>query len=197
MWSSRRGCLAPVLAVLCLTGCSTVGHVRAGLPLAAPSCIDYLPFPWEIRATMNIQRGEETTNLLAAIATAQSGAKLALLTPQGIPLYRFTCSQGEWEIARQVRSDLPVKPERLVAWLQLVYLEQTRVPQFLRPGWAWSDSGGVREFYPPGGVVDTPPSIRIEHGGSGPWYATARLDDNGLGARLVVQILEATRGLSE
>jgi hypothetical protein len=196
---SRLGVL---FAMLCFAGCGTLPTPASTLPLSPVACTQVFPSHWEINAALRLSRGAVAENFLLALATPGSTPELALLTPQGIPLYRFACSQEEWSVSRQARLDLLVEPERLIAWLQLIYLDEARVSAVLRPGWDWLEEGSRREFQRPGSGAGSRQSIIIERIGSGPWYESASLVDNGLEdsgleTQLVIRILEASRVLPE
>jgi hypothetical protein len=196
---SRLGVL---LALLCIAGCGTLPAPASTLPLSPVSCTEAFPGPWEINAALRLSRGAVVENFLLALTTAGSSPVLALLTPQGIPLYRFGCIEGEWSESRQARLDLLVDPDRLIAWLQLIYLDEGRVSAVLRPGWDWLEEGSRREFQRPGSGAGSRQSIIIERIGGGPWYESASLVDNGLEdsgleTQLVIRILEASRVLPE
>lgn len=191
---SRVGLLFVLLGV---AGCSALPTPTAGLPLSVGSCDGTFPGPWEIHATLSLQQGPVVEKFLLALASTGSNTELAVLTPQGIPLYRIECIKGDWEVNRQARVDMLVQPERLLAWLQLIYLDESRISPRLQPGWDWQEEGSKREFYRPSAGRGGHDSIRIDRAGSGPWYESARLEDRGLETQLVIRILEASRVLPE
>ncbi len=98
----RSGALI-ILVAMVLAACASLSTIRADLPLSRQFCPYGFAADYEVRATLSLRTSGHKEEYLLAIRTGGESADLAVLTPQGIPVYSIHCSESGLEISSQTR----------------------------------------------------------------------------------------------
>lgn len=190
MASSRPYVLFLMLLVPCLTACALLSTGR-DLPLIEFNCQQAFPRGYEVRATLRLAPAEQ--DFLLALATTSERIDLALLTVQGMPVYDFSCTDGDSLASVQMPAADDLPPLALLNYLGMIYMDANALSQQLQPGWAVQAHGAERILTGP----DTAVGVQISYQGDAPWFSAIELADSLNGITLRITILESSHVLPE
>lgn len=185
-------CRVLLLALLlpCLASCALLPTGR-DLPLVEFNCQQALPRSYEVRATLRVAPAEQ--QFLLALGTTSDRVDLALLTAQGVPVYRLSCSDGDPRLSVQITAGDELPPLVLLNYLAMIFMDVDALSQQLQPGWTLQAHMAERILTRPGTAV----GVQISYQGTAPWFNVIDLADSLNGVTLRIVILESSRVLSE
>lgn len=183
---------APLLALLlpCLATCALLPEER-DLPLAEFNCPEAIPRGYEVRATLRVAPAEQ--DFLLAMGTASDRTDVALLTPQGVPVYRISCVDDRPLVSVQTSTGDNLPPLVLLKYLAMIFMDSEALSLHLQPDWVLQEQTFGRVFMRP----VTTAEIRVGYQGTAPWFSEIELVDSLNGVALRIVILEGTRVLPE
>jgi hypothetical protein len=182
--------LSSLLAVL-LSACGAA-PVRHS-PLQNSAAAQVLLPSAEITGVLEVDNNGQRSSYLLALRSAAGELDLALLTPQGGPLYELGYHQSELSVARKLaRGDEPQGRELLLV-LQLIYGAEQPLRSVLAPGWKIQQEGARRAF----AHAESGREIFINYAGDPPWYSRTQLIDSLHDTILTVRIQERRDVLPE
>jgi hypothetical protein len=182
--------LSLALLALTITSCAVLPREH-DVPLAGLNCQQALPRGYEVRATLQVSPAEQ--DFLLALGTAPERINLALLTLQGVPVYRLSCSDGEPQTNVQTSVGEKLPPLALLNYLAMIFMDADVLSKQLQPGWTLRTQTSERFLTRP----DTAAGIQISYQGKAPWFQMIELTDGLRGVTLSIVILESFRVLPE
>lgn len=185
-------CRALLLALLlpCMATCALLPAER-DLPVVEFNCSEALPRGYEVRATLRVAPAEQ--DFLLALRTASDRTDLALLTAQGVPVYRISCFDDRPLVSVQTPTGDDLPPMVLLTYLAMIFMDSEALSQHLQPDWVLQEQASVRVLK----RSVTAAEIRVDYQGTAPWFSETELVDSLNGVTLRTVILEGTRVLPE
>jgi hypothetical protein len=182
--------------LLCLSACSHLAMQGDGLPLESGAFDLNLPVDHEMQAVLTITAGGVREDYLLAISTLQGEFSGALLTAQGIPVYSVKVLGGRLSTSRQVSTVKLLDSVTLLRYLELIYLNESKIRGRIRDHWAWNAGKDERNFYH-GDTSNTHDRLSIRYTGSAPWYSSVVLSVPDQHQILSLRVLETSIVVSE
>lgn len=200
----RALCLLIILpALLTLGACSSLGRNTTGYPLAIPLAGNHFPVNSEVLAAVELSSAQGSEKFLMALGVSSSGLELAILNPQGLPLYTINFASGRWQVSRKAATAGQFNPQQFLAYLGLIYFDEGAIVALLADGWRYqADSREHIDSRERTFSRDDKPSlaasvVNIRYEGVGPWYQTVRLEDSARATQLHISTLEYKHVLPE
>ncbi|MCB1730290.1 MAG: DUF3261 domain-containing protein, partial [Halieaceae bacterium] len=175
-----------------LAGCSGLS-TGENLPVSPRHCEQGSIPDQELRASLRQAAAGETQELLLALRSTNGTLQLALLSPQGLPLYRIVCNQSGPQVSVQSGSELVVSPLEMLGYLELALATPASLAVALRPGWSLEELDGDRRFRKAGENLE----ISIDYGTKEGKPGHVQVEDVDKGIRLVLRVLGGSRVVSE
>ncbi|MBK6738492.1 MAG: DUF3261 domain-containing protein [Haliea sp.] len=147
------------------------------LPLTRHACPYGFAANKEIRATLSLQIAGRNEEYFLAIRTAKDIADIAVLAPQGIPVYSIHCSDSGTDVSSQARLTGGVQPELMLSYLEIIFMGGDDLRKLLKPQWTleeYEDRRLLAKHSVDGQVVG---EIRIAYPGGAPWFKEVKLED--------------------
>jgi hypothetical protein len=189
MNTGLRLSLLIMLVAMGPAACASLSKITADLPLSRQTCPYGFAADYEVRATLGLRTSGHKEEYLLAIRTGGESADLAVLTPQGIPVYSIHCSESGLEISSQTRLAGGISAVLMLSYLEMIFIGGDRLRQLLQPGWAVEEGGDMRLLSRRSvdGVVVG--GININYMGDPPWFKTVKLEDTLRETTLVLGIM--------
>lgn len=176
------GCALSVYA------CSQFPLHRNSLPVEGGQFGGGLPPGYEFQAVLTVERNEASREYLMALRTDSDEARMALMTPQGLPLYIVTGSGGSMEVERQIRFEHLLTPDMVARYLLMIYGSREFLTHSATDSnWQLEVTPGGRSFF---SGDETPGAIEVRYLGEAPWYKEVTISDDRNNARMTIQTLE-------
>ena len=109
------------VCIFTLHACSVFPLNRHSLPVEASQLGGGLAPGFELHAVLTVARDGIKQEYLMSLRTKQSAVRLALMTPQGLPVYVVSGSGGAIAVEKQLHSGHLLTPDRVACYLLMVY----------------------------------------------------------------------------
>ena len=177
-WSRPASLLLAALVTTSLSDC--VATPDSSYPIAqsvtsgAPAEHIVLLPAAEITAVLDVEVSGQRSSYLLALRSESGHVDLALLTPQGGPLYQLRSAQGEQTLTRKLADGKEPSGQDLLIQMQLIYGAEIGLRLALGKGWTLQQDVNGRTFVHP----ESARKIVINYAGDPPWFPQAQLIDS-------------------
>jgi hypothetical protein len=180
------------MLMVLLVGCGTFWGGLQHSPVESSSLNQSFPAEYEVHGQIILQQGVNKEQYILIIKTSFHAVTLALLTPQGLPIWRLDSSAGNSDISRQLGLDTIVNPMQLLAYLQLIYASSADLSAVLKDNWQLDEAHSSRNFSrsPASDTI-----LSIDYNGTGPWFSVVTLNDNALTTTITIKTLDVIHAL--
>ena len=189
--------LVIIIVAIELAACASLSTSDDDLPLTRQVCPYSSAENREVRATLSLQTAGRIEEYFLAIRAAQNLTDIAILAPQGIPVYSIHCSVTGTDVSSQARLTGGVQPELMLSYLEMIFLSEDDLRKLLKPQWtleAHEDRRLLAKYSVDGQVVS---EIQIAYLGDAPWFKEVKLEDSQHGTTLVLVTLGGPLDLPE
>jgi uncharacterized protein DUF3261 len=192
-----RSCLLSLLAVAGLAACTSLPPHRVELPISGESCLYSFAAGYEVRASLGVHTFGRKKNYLLALRTESNGFDLAIMTPQGVPVYSISCTENGINISRLTGQPEELPPQLLLSYLEIIFLDGDRLQQMLQPGWDLEEADNLRLLSQHSKDGAGLGEISIVYMGEPPWFTSVKIEDHQHEAALGLKIIESSLVLPE
>jgi hypothetical protein len=187
--------VSPALRLLIIMGvafalhaCSFLPSHGTSLPVDASDFGNVLPDGYELHAVLTLERAGVSREYLMVVSTEPGEARLALMTPQGLPIYLMTGSEGSLTVSQQLRFEHLLTPNTVASYLLMIYGgSELLLDSAAGSDWQLEVASQRRSYSPRAGGGGT---IEVSYRGEAPWYSEVTLIDSRDGTLMIVRTLE-------
>ena len=196
----RTGFRSSLVIMILSTGvnaCASLSTARDDLPLTQQVCPYGFAANYEIRTTLSLQTAGRNEEYFLAIRTEKGIADIAVLTPQGIPVYSIHCSDLGTDVSSQARLTGGVQPELILSYLEMIFMGGDDLRKLLQLQWTLEDHKDKRLLTKQSVDDQVVGKMQITYLGDAPWFREVKLEDTQHETKLTLVTLGSSVELPE
>lgn len=177
MRAALRSSLIIIILAIELAACASLSTSGDDLPLTRQVCPYSFAENEEVRATLTLQTAGRSEQYFLAVRATKDIADIAVLAPQGIPVYSIHCSDTGNDVSSQARLTGGVQPKLMLSYLEMIFMRGDDLRKLLKHQWTldeYEDRRLLAKHSVDGQVVA---EIQIAYLGDAPWFKEVKLED--------------------
>lgn len=174
--------------VFALHGCSLFSSYGISQPVEASDFGNGLPVGYELHAVLTLKHAGGSREYLMVVGTEPGEARLALMTPQGLPIYSMTGGEGSLTVSQQLHFEHSLTPDMVASYLLMIYgRSELLLDSASGSDWQLEVAPQMRSYSP---RADGGGAIEVSYSGEAPWYSEVTLIDSRNDTLIIVRTLE-------